>query len=202
VVSKDTLLTIDEFWADFVKNAVIQDPGVNDDVFVPYVLVHSPSQEKLNRTERIEALVKTEFNSATWGQLKGAFLTFYDADPRIVMPVIFLILDEQSSSDRMVVVIEKGAEWVLPEGAATEVDRTKLTVWRKYRVPFEEAFSVQCGIEGFCTKEIAEEYFVEDLEREVCIEEETDEESEETDSDETTSEDLEYGDFPLNSKPK
>lgn len=47
-----------------------------------------------------------------------------------------------------------------------------MTVWRRYRVPFKDAFVVQCGIEGFCGTDSAEKYFEEIVEKEVAPESE------------------------------
>lgn len=160
---------------------------------MPYILIHSLSQENLERTPHIAATTQSQLGAATWAQLKSRFLTL--AECKGVVPVDFLILDERSFGERAVVVVEKGAEWVTEggeerEGWVQEGDR-KVIVWRKGRVPFEEAFVVQCGIEGFCGRESVERYLVEVVEREVATEEELiDEEStEEESTDEEFSED-------------
>jgi hypothetical protein len=103
-----------------------------------------------------------------------------------VVAVDFLVLDERSFGERTVVVVEKGAEWVTEggeerEGWVQEGD-TKMVVWRKGRVPFEDAFVVQCGIEGFCGREMVERYLVEVIEREVATEELLEQESTEEES--------------------
>lgn len=111
--------------------------------------------------------------SATWDQLKSAFINLSSTDPRHIHPVIFLVLDEQSTEDRTVVIIQKGSEFVNADGEAknplpdNEHELTKMVVWRKYRAPFEEAWSVQCAMEGFSGMEKAEEYFVEEVQREI-----------------------------------
>lgn len=56
---------------------------------------------------------------------------------------------------------------------------------------------MQCAMTGFIGTEVLDEWFVEDVEKEVYIEEEVVESSDETDTDETTSEDLDYGDFSI-----
>lgn len=141
---------------------------------MPYTLIHSLSQESLQRTPHIDATMQTQLGEAAWAQLKSRFLTL--AESRGVVAVDFLVLDERSFGERTVVVVEKGAEWVTEggderEGWVQEGD-TKMVVWRKGRVPFEDAFVVQCGIEGFCGREIVERYLVEVIEREVATEEE------------------------------
>jgi hypothetical protein len=89
------------------------------------------------------------------------------------------------------------AQWFTPEGEYADDtmqdrdDLEKRRVWQKYRVPFEEAWTVQCAIEGCCSLEAAEPYFEKDLMGDIYVEPEPESE-EETDSDETTSEDLEY----------
>jgi len=176
----------------------------NDDG--PYVLVSSPTQSDLNRTKRIDAPVSTDFHSPSWPQLKEAFIALSEPNDSFILTAFFLVLDEQSMRDRSVVIIEKDAEWFKSDGTeATDTSGAKFTVWKTYRVKFEKAWEVQCGIEGFSSKEVVEPYFVEELEREECAEEEdegVEEEEDETDSDETTSEDLEYGDFPIKGKAK
>jgi len=194
-------------WADFTKT-LDSDPSYPDktDVFVPYVLVHSFSQQDLEQTYHIDGTVKTTLSSATFSQLKNDFLAQYDAHPQKVMPTDFMIFDQQSTTDRTVVIIEKGADWLNEDGTKSwnpgAPGVTKFTVWRKYRAPFSEAQYVRAGIEGFCGLEKAEEFFVEEVERYECESGEEEEEEEETDSDGTTSEDLEYGDFPLKAGPK
>lgn len=98
------------------------------------------------------------------------------------MTLDFLVLDAQSLEDRTVVVIERGREWVQQQeeedndrGDLRVHDRNYMaeegmSVWKKYRVPFEKAWPVQCGIEGFCSTDLAEEYFVGVVERESGIE--------------------------------
>lgn len=67
--------------------------------------------------------------------------------------------------------MQKGSEFVDAEGKdvdlspTNEDEITELVAWKKYRAPFEEAWAVQCGIEGFGGMEKADEYFVEEVER-------------------------------------
>jgi hypothetical protein len=174
---------------------------VDKDDFVPFILVNSLTQENLDQTHHIEDTLPTHLASASWSQLKHAFITLSGIDDRRTFTVLFQLLDPQSVTDRKVVIIEKGTEWIKTDGkkaeSSNDPDATKYTVWRKYRVPFEQAWDVQCAIVGFIAKEIVEEWFVEDVEREFYVEEEVEESSDDTGSDETTSEDLEYGDFPI-----
>ncbi|KAF2827118.1 hypothetical protein CC86DRAFT_466847 [Ophiobolus disseminans] len=190
-----------EHWTDFANTAGCE-PDADGTIHIPYVLVSSRSQENITtRTEHIDKVVKTHFTSSPWPDLKAAFLELYNKHPSTVSPTVFLILDQQSMEDRTVIIIEKGMDWLKDDGTLAhntgEPDVATYTVWRKYRVGFEEAWTAQCGIQGFCSKEAAEPYWVEDVEREVYVEESGDEDEDETDSDGTTSEDLEYGDFPL-----
>jgi hypothetical protein len=39
----------------------------------------------------------------------------------------------------------------------------RMSVWKKYRVPFEEAWTAHCAIEGFCSLEHAEPYFEKEI---------------------------------------
>jgi hypothetical protein len=68
-----------------------------------------------------------------------------------------------------VVVVEKGAEWVTQGGEERERwvrgGEREMVVRRKGRVPFKDAFALQCGIEGFCGREKAERYLVKVMER-------------------------------------
>lgn len=77
---------------------------------------------------------------------------------------------------------------------------TPYKVWRKYRMPFEEAWVVQCAIEGFCTLEAAEPWFVEEIERYVDTAEPEEVEEESSSDDGMTDEDWEYGEFPIGKK--
>lgn len=164
-----------EQWTDFVKTAGIPPPtGSDEDPRAPYILVHSPSQQTLERTQKIEEPVHSKFStSPTWDELKSAFTNLSSTDPRHIHPIVFLILDHQSFEDRSVVIIQKGAEFVNTDGEKrhplpdNEKDLTQMVVWRKYRAPFEAAWTVQCGIDGFCGMEKAEKHFVEEVQREV-----------------------------------
>lgn len=136
---------------------------------MPYILVSSPSQKHLDRTEQINKAVKTQLSSATWAEIKASFLALAEPNSKNVITGDFLILDQQALQDRTVVIIEKGAEWAVREDDGV---REKTVVWKKYRVPYEKAFAVQCGIEGFCGMDLAEKYFVEEVEREAPVEDE------------------------------
>ncbi|KAH6615128.1 hypothetical protein C7974DRAFT_417321 [Boeremia exigua] len=168
-------LSTSQQWSDFAKTAGCPPEGPDRSIHVPYILVYSASQEKLDRTEKISGTVETQLESATWEQIKSSFLALAGPNSKGIITVDLLILDQQSFEDRTVIVVEKGAGWVLD---GKEVERVpygqdnaqRLIVWKKYRVPFEHAFAVQCGIEGFCSTERAEEYFVEEIEREVAPE--------------------------------
>ncbi|KAJ4991288.1 hypothetical protein SVAN01_03186 [Stagonosporopsis vannaccii] len=107
-------------------------------------------QTILEQTEQISETIKTQFDFAMWRELKKAFPPLAETNHSNVITGIFW-----------------GAEWV--EGVGEEGYK-KVVAWRKYRVPFEQAFAVQCGIEGFCGVDLAEEYFIEELEREKTIE--------------------------------
>jgi hypothetical protein len=193
-----------EHWNDFIKTAEIPPDARGQDVehIKLYVLVHSPSQQDLKAEEPINTTVKSQFTSATWAQIRTSYKSFRARDPPGIHPAILLILDQQSTSDRKVIILQEGvAEWFTPDGNYaddTMQDREDLerkTVWHKYRVPFEEAWIVQCALEGFCGLESAEPWFEKDLMGDVLVEPEgNDDEEEETDEDEdgTTSEDLEY----------
>jgi hypothetical protein len=142
--------------------------------------------------------MKTQFSSANWEQIRTSYRTIRACDPEGIHPGIFLILDQQSTQDRKVIILQEGvAEWFTPEGEYADdtmqgkEDLEKRTVWHKYRVPFEEAWIVQCALEGFCGLEPAEPWYEKDLMGDVYVESKQESE-EETDSDGTASDDLEY----------
>jgi hypothetical protein len=142
---------------------------------VIYALVHSPTQEHLSRTPKITTRVTTQLVSATWEQIKGLHAAIYATAPRNIHPVLFMILDQQSTEDRTIITIDKGVDWFTPEGEVSEDgpsgrdDLTKMTVWRKYRCPFDKTFGVQCALECFGPPEPAEPYFVEVVEKEAYV---------------------------------
>jgi hypothetical protein len=195
-----TRLIHTQHWADFCRAADIphEARGPDKEPARLYIPVHSPSQQDLTPQDQISATLKTEFQSASWEQIRRSFKNFVERDSISIHPVVFLILDKQSIEDRKVIVVHEGAgQWFTPEGDYADNtmqdrnDLIKKNVWKKYRVPFEKAWTAQCAIEGFCSLEHAEPYFEKDLMGDVCVEEH-EEQSEETDSDETTSTDLEY----------
>ena len=127
-----------------------------------------------NKLPQFLQFTKTEFSSSDWKELKDAFENLSSTDD--IQSIIFLILDQQSTEDRKVVIIQKTKEIVTPDGTKVSPlppfpDKiTEMTVWTRYRAPFEDAWVVQCGIEGFCGLETAEKYFDEVIEREECLE--------------------------------
>lgn len=103
-------------------------------------------------------------------------------------------------SDRSVTVISRGKGWFKDNRTRCEdtvdSDVTKYRVWKKRKCPFTEAWTIQCAIEEFNSLEHAEPWYVGEVEREVCVEVES-EEKKESSSDGMTDEDYEYGGFPL-----
>jgi hypothetical protein len=189
-----------QHWSDFIEAAGIppEARGQDQEHVKLYVLIHSPSQQDLKVEAPIDTTIKTQFDSANWEQLRTCYETFRARDPPGVHPCVLLILDQQSTEDRKVIILHEGtAEWLTPEGEYADdtmqdrEDLEKRTVWHKYRVPFEDAWAVQCAVEGFCGLEPAEPYFEKDVMGDVYMESEPEMEAE-TDSDGTTSEDLEY----------
>ncbi|KAF2271260.1 uncharacterized protein EI97DRAFT_462995 [Westerdykella ornata] len=177
--AETTILTV--HWADFYCAAECPPEARRPDGEPdrPYVLVHSPSQQALEPQEQIGETVKTRFNPANWDLIRRTFKNLFDRDPRGIHPVIFLILDQQSTEDCKVIVMHEDVchwQWLTPEGDfidnATEgrEDLVKRTVWYKYRVPFEEAWTAQCAIEGLCSLEFAELYFEKTVMGDVCVE--------------------------------
>jgi len=105
-------------------------------------------------------------------------------------PSTFLILDQQSTEDRKVIVICKDKEWLTPEGEEAQLSSNPQDnigvitkrVWKKYRFPFEEAWGLQCALDGFSDPYPTEQYFVEVVEEGNVSESE----SEELETDEST----------------
>ena len=163
---------------------------------MPYILVHSLTQEDLSCTKKIDSVVTTQLGSATWEQLKSAYVSFYDSGVVSLDSNIFLILDQQSAQDRNVIIMYKGLLKESPDGdkdPITTLDSeyevlAAMNAWRKYRVPFEEAWGILSGFIGFCTPEFSVQYFIEVIEKEPLPEPEP--RSEETLSEGTTSEEL------------
>jgi hypothetical protein len=191
-----------QHWKDFIKTAEIPLDARGRDVehIKLYVLVHSPSQQDSKAEEPINTTVKSQFSPTNWQQIRASYKAFRTRNPQGVNPGILFILDQQSTDDRKVIILQEDvAEWFTPEGEYADdtmqgrEDLEKRTVWHKYRVPFEEAWIVQVALEGYCGLEPAEPWFEKDLMGDVHVEIE-EESGEETDEDEdgTTSEDLEY----------
>ncbi|KAF2028475.1 hypothetical protein EK21DRAFT_113813 [Setomelanomma holmii] len=114
--------------------------------------------------------------------------------------VTLLILDQQWTQDRKVIVMHESTaawftqdgEWAWPESTDETKDLVRRNVWKKYRVPFEEAFTVQCAVQGFCGLESADPCFEKEVIGDVVPKEKEEDGDEDEESDETTSEDLVY----------
>jgi hypothetical protein len=121
-----------------------------------YIPVHSPIQQDLKLQEQIAAIFKTQFKSANWEHIRSSFKSLAAQDPTRIDPRIFLILDQQSTMDRKVIIMYEGSEqWFTPDGDFPDTteernDLVKRHVWDKYWVPFEEAYTALCAIEGCC----------------------------------------------------
>ena len=117
----------------------------------PYVLVYSRSPEDTSETTKLGSPVKTELGSASYAELRRIFRGLVDPKDNKHMSLrLFLILDEQSAKDRSVLIVHRESEWVKPDGTRfpchpKEVERDDeeefepKTVWRRYRVPFDQA---------------------------------------------------------------
>lgn len=180
---------------DFAEAAGCPPSEPHSEVYIPYILVHSASQQDLKHTEQINATVKTHFGSEKWEEIKSAFEALSEPNFKTIMTVDFLILDKQSTKDRKVVIMAKSMESETSEGQRAHPNPTgsddliRYNVWKRYRVPFEEAFTIQCAFEGFSNPEPAEKYFEEVVEKKVAHEiEEAEEESDDSDD----SKDSEY----------
>ncbi|KAL9079296.1 MAG: hypothetical protein Q9157_001819 [Trypethelium eluteriae] len=140
-----------EAWNDFAQTATIEGTDIR-----PIVLVYSYSPQNVQSvTNFLAAPVKTELSSASYPELRALFRSIVDAHlhERRLSLGLFLILDEQSATDRQVVIVHREPEWVhaetgerLPchpsEDGREDQDRFEAkTVWRRFRVPFEEALS-------------------------------------------------------------
>ncbi|KAF2846509.1 hypothetical protein T440DRAFT_471774 [Plenodomus tracheiphilus IPT5] len=178
-----------EQWAIFKKEACCL-PGI-DDMPVPYTLVFSNHQENLHETTGLHSPVKSELVSATYAELKTLFDNFSTADD--IENIIFLIIDSQSFIDHTVVLILRRMAWQKPDGTDMNIydessrpEYTKYITWGKHRAPFINTFTIQSGHMG-CGPPV-EEFFVEELEREVLVESEPESSSEESED----SRDYEY----------
>ncbi|KAF2229968.1 hypothetical protein EV356DRAFT_474444 [Viridothelium virens] len=135
-----------EQWADFTKAAAMEGTDV-----APYVLVYSRSPQDTSRTNNLASSVKTELDSATYAELRTIFRNLVDPkDNRHMSLRLFLILDEQSASDRDVLIVHREPEWVKADGTRLPCDPKELgrddrdqfepkVAWRSYRVPFGQA---------------------------------------------------------------
>ncbi|KAF2106919.1 hypothetical protein BDV96DRAFT_558457 [Lophiotrema nucula] len=158
-----------EQWADFTKEASIPPPthysGGPTSPTVPYVLLHSKSQEDYARSEELSTTLRTEFSNADYFEMnefidsKVVSLPYEQA--RTLYKDFFMVLDEQSVKDRTVIVVDRTWERLDPEGNIVEDDTlseredvTRGTVWRVHRVPYDKALnfyldlSMNPGMEG------------------------------------------------------
>ncbi|KAF2265839.1 hypothetical protein CC78DRAFT_579011 [Lojkania enalia] len=161
-----------ELWDDFVRAAAFPEQKPGEKPIAPYILVHSLSHSDFrSETERIDATVKTDWASATWKELKDAFLTLAEPNSTTVHTNSFILLDKQSPRDRKAIMIEKTREWILPGGEKywplpydTRDDLRKVTIWKRHRVPFEKVWEVSSAMLAFGA-EI--EMYIEDVTKEV-----------------------------------
>jgi hypothetical protein len=108
----------------------------------PYILVYSRSQENYTeRTSNISAQIQSDFAKASYADLYAFIKTLPNPTRKAEW---FMVLDERSVTDRHAVVIRKGWEMLNEDGEVDEEDLceavlTERTVWKIYRVPFEEA---------------------------------------------------------------
>jgi hypothetical protein len=108
----------------------------------PYILVYSRSQENYTeRTGDMSAQIQSDFANASYADLYAFIKTLPDDNRNSAW---FMVLDERSVTDRHVVVIRKGWEMLNEDGEIDTEDLapaflTERTVWRIFRVPFEEA---------------------------------------------------------------
>ncbi|KAF2190700.1 hypothetical protein K469DRAFT_657226 [Zopfia rhizophila CBS 207.26] len=137
-----------ERWENFAKAAQIPPDATGGDPIVPYVLVHSRSQQDLqSETEEISTTIKTEFSSATWDGIRDTFIAIAEPNSQTIHTQFFLIVDEQSTKDRRVIIMHRSRLRVTPKGDEwrgifpnERDDLRKITVWKRHRVPFEKAF--------------------------------------------------------------
>ncbi|RAR14548.1 hypothetical protein DDE83_002122 [Stemphylium lycopersici] len=187
-----------EYWLDFAYTSSYEPASPNEEVDPPYILVHSLTQDDLSCTPKIDSVVPTQLGSATWEQLKSAYISFCDSGAASLDGNTFLILDQQSIQDRSVIIMNKGPLEETPEGdkdpfTTLDIDYevlAKMNAWWKYRVPFEDAWAILCGFMGFCTPEFSVQYFIEVVEKEPLPEPKPEPESEEILSQDSTSEEL------------
>jgi hypothetical protein len=145
--------------------------GPDKAAFGPYTLIYSASQQDLEACGHIDATVKTELSSANWAHIRSSFNTYYEWKPKGVHPVVFLKLDQQSSDDRKVIIMHESmlgwftaeGDYAWPESMEETEGLVRMSVWKKYRVRFEEAWTAHCAIEGCCSLEHAEPYFEKEI---------------------------------------
>ncbi|KAF2489742.1 hypothetical protein BU16DRAFT_163731 [Lophium mytilinum] len=134
-----------EQWAEFAKAAAIPPEDVGGKHIVPYVLLHSPTQQHVHQqTDRISTTVKTKFSSATWQEMRDTVLELGEQEPPNIHTLYFLILDKQSIEDRRVIVMQRDGKYVNAEGQecwpVPGDYATWINVWKRHRVPFEKAW--------------------------------------------------------------
>ena len=137
-------------WADFSQTADYPPEtfhhGDRNDPNPPYVLVHSHSQTDFSSTPaHLPSAIETNFKNASYANLYAFTTTLSEEQRRHVAWEVFMVLDEDSARDRKAVFIHKGLEYVRQNGEVVDFSRhrdplTKREVWKKFRVPFEEAF--------------------------------------------------------------
>ncbi|KAF1996746.1 hypothetical protein P154DRAFT_579533 [Amniculicola lignicola CBS 123094] len=139
-----------ENWSDFAKSAAIPAEITLGEPIAPFTLVHtrSPTETEL-ATETgltIPGPIKTEFLDALWEDIKPYFLKFTELEDHLHVSYV-LMLDEQSKTDRKVVILHQTLEqYARSDG--TEVNdpyyqeeyTITLTVWKQHRVPYDKAF--------------------------------------------------------------
>lgn len=105
-------------------------------------MVHSRSQEDLNRTGDIDHHIRTEFESATYAEMQ-MFLDKIRGDKetaRRIASTFFMVLDKNSEKDRKVVLICKCSRtlYKVVQDEDVRYDGAEDRIWRKYRIPFEK----------------------------------------------------------------
>jgi hypothetical protein len=139
-------LTSFQQWADFAEAAALYPDGPDGERIIPYVLVHSRTQDELDKseTESIPTILQSDFKGASWPEIRD---TFHELSKPVAWTIyiwFFLILDEQSTRDRKVVLMIRGREWRTKEDTVwrgcpvMREGLTEFTTWKKHRVPFEE----------------------------------------------------------------
>jgi hypothetical protein len=150
-----------------------------DKPIIPHVLVYSASQQNLHSaTKTIISPAQTEFKATpqAWLDLISPFTTMSSANS-YVHTEFFLILDEQSMEDRKVVMVNKNCLFYTPDGMkwapGNRDDLVKVTLWKRYRVPFDKVFEFSMELDRGGLDEDADAecpYFEETVEgeREAC----------------------------------